>query len=81
MSDYTQFTFVSTQAQRDNVGKQLGKLFDAFSIKELLHYKEDLYSYRLTISELALKDSLELINKIKSKNKNLVFFVEYGVYY
>jgi hypothetical protein len=81
MSDYKQFMFISTQEQRQEVEEQLIEIWDAFGIDELFHYGEDLYSYRLTISELALKDSLELIDQIKKKHSNLGFVIEYGVYY
>jgi hypothetical protein len=81
MSDYTQFMFISTQEQRQEVEEQLNEIWDAFGIKDLFHYAGDLYAYRLVISELALKDSLEFIDKIKKKHNNIVFVVEYGVYY
>ena len=81
MSDYTQFMFISTQEQRQEVEEELNEMWDAFGINELFHYDGNLYAYRLIISELALKDSLEFIDKIKKKHNNIVFVVEYGVYY
>lgn len=78
MSEYTVVSFELTDPNKLKVIKDFtNKLFDATSIKDL--QVSGRFCYALCISELDLKESLEILDELKKKF-NLTFVIEYGVY-
>lgn len=78
MSDYTEVTFELDQPSKLKEIEEYSKqLFDACYIKDL--QVKGRFCYSLTISELDLVESLEILDALKS-NFRLTFVVEYGVY-
>lgn len=76
MSDYVKLQFWCDDYNKISaVRKEAKKVFDAIHISA--DHKNDYWS--MTISELDLKESLPILDKLKKKF-NLVFVVSYGVY-
>lgn len=78
MSDYTEVTFeLQNPSKLKEIEEYSKRLFDACYIKDL--QVKGRFCYSLTISELDLMESLEILDVLKS-NFRLTFVVEYGVY-
>lgn len=78
MSDYTQVWFELYDPNKvQALLKYSRQLFDGCNIKDT--QTKDRYCYRLIISELTLRESLPILDKISEKFK-LEFVVEYGMY-
>lgn len=79
MSYYTTVDFYMKPEDKPKFEKYLKSIWDAWSIKDK-NFKNGNYNfYELTISELDLKESLPILNKLKKKF-NFLFVVTYGVY-
>lgn len=81
MSEYSDFDFVALPEVKESIVALLSNEFDAFSVKFKQADVNGYDWYSLTISELDLKESLKLVDLIHSFYPNVIFVVNYGVYY
>ena len=79
MSSTSVFEFAATPETANLIKQKAQTIFDAISIEWAGKYNSTANWYRLTISELALREALEIIDTLQ-KEFPIPFVVTYGVY-